>query len=260
MTSLSENEQYKTLLETANKLNDKIVFTNMAQFNSLLKPRKDYNNIDPTEDEIEEMEEELGKKIPEYYKKGQTWKANIFNKVRSRANRQGIGLSRSFGVPREWREDFEEETTVLELNDIDDGFFEPATAILDLGITNPDQVVNLIINSMKMSILLGNVYNEGAKVDVETAEVSDISKENKKVIRSYRKLKEKEKKAQKEAEKQSKADKMKADIVKVASVVSLINPLTPNTKEYKDFLLPLFNNVPEKDRTITLSFDNIMIG
>lgn len=260
MTSLSENKKYKTLLETANKINDKIVFTNMAQFNNLLKPRKEYDNVDPSEDDIEEMEEELGKKIPEYYKRGVTWKASIFNKIRARANKQGIGLSRSFGVPREWRQDYEEETGILELNDIDNGFFEPATAILDLGIEKPDQVVNLIINSMKMSILLGNVYNDGAKVDVETTEVTDISKENKKVIREYRKLKQKEMKAQKEAEKEAKVNKIKGDIVKVASVVSLINPLTPNTKQYKDFLLPLLNNVPEKDRTITLSFDNIMIG
>ena len=142
---------------------------------------------------------------------------------------------------------------------MDEGFFQPATAILDLGIENPNQIVDSIILNMKMSILLGNVYNEDAQVDYETAEVTNISKENKKIIREYRKIKQKEKK-QAEAEKKSQVDKVKGDIVKVASVVSLINPLTPNTKEYKDFLLPLFNNVPEKDRVITLSFDNITIG
>ncbi len=256
--SLSD-KKYSTLIKTANELTDEIVFTNMREFNSLLKPRKEYSSSDPSEDDIEEMEEELGKKIPAYYKKGATWKSNIFNKVRAKANALGIALSHSFGVPREWKENYLEETTVLTLESMDEGFFEPATAILDLGIENPNQVVDSIMLNMRMSILLGNVYNEDAQVDYETAEVTNISKENKKVIREYRKIKQKEKK-QKEAEKKSQVDKVKGDIVKVASVVSLINPLTPNTKEYTDFLLPLFNNVPEKDRIITLSFDNITIG
>jgi len=256
--SLSD-KKYSTLIKTAKELTDEIVFTNMREFNNLLKPRKEYKSNDPSAEDIEEMEEELDKKIPEYYKKASTWKANIFNKVRARANAVGIALSHSFGVPREWKVNYLEDTSVLTLEDIDEGFFEPATAILDLAIENPNQVVDLIILNMKMSILLGNVYSEDAQVDYETAEVTNISKENKKVIREYRKIKQKEKK-QAEAEKKSQVDKVKGDIVKVASVVSLINPLTPNTKEYKDFLLPLFNNVPEKDRIITLSFDNITIG
>tara|TARA_R110000737_G_scaffold224645_1_gene239621 strand:- start:5 stop:787 length:783 start_codon:yes stop_codon:yes gene_type:complete len=259
--SLSD-EKYSTLIKTAKELTDEIVFTNMREFNNLLKPRKDYkqDSVISDADEIEQMEEELGKKIPEYYKKASTWKANIFNKIRARASAVGIGLSHSFGVPREWREDYLEGTSVLTLEGISPDYFEPLTAILDLGIENPNQVVELIILSMKMSILLGNIYSEDAQLNYETAEVTNISKENKKVIREYKKIKEKEKKQAQTKKELEQRNKVKGNILKVASVVSLINPLTPNTKQYKQFLLPLFNNVPEKDRIITLSFDNITIG
>jgi len=171
--SLSD-EKYSTLIKTAKELTDKIVFTNMREFNTLLKPRKEYKPSDPDAEEIEAMEEELGKKIPEYYKSGAKWKANIFNKIRARANAVGIALSHSFGVPREWRPDYADGTSVLTLEDIPNDYFDPSTAILDLGIENPNQIVDYIILEMKLSIILGNVYNEDAQVDYETAEVTNI--------------------------------------------------------------------------------------
>jgi hypothetical protein len=252
--SLNDNEKFNTLIETANKLDDKVVFTNWAQFQPLLTPRPEIRN-DPDEEEIEEMEEILERKIPAYYKKDFAWKASIYSILRSRGNKAGIGLSRNFGIPREWRQDYDEDSTELTLENFSEDLFNPQVAIIDFGIENPKQIADIIISNMKLSILLGNIYSEDAKLDVETGEVSDISLENTELVKRYKTEKKKEQKELKEKAKEKKS----TELIKSLAIVSLMNPLTLNTQSYKDFILPLMNNIPISDREITLKFGDIIV-
>jgi len=186
----TDNKEYQRLQKKADKITNEEAIKKMIEMNPVMMPRlKDGTNA--TEDDIEEMEEILGKKPTASMTKFKPFRSLIYGEFTKEAKKHKLTLPRLFNIPYEVNTTFlnEDDENILMIEEgINESLLNPVEAVLDLQIQNPKEVFMIMMNNLKVQMAMG-LYNDGAEYNLITKKKSGESKESKDLKKSNAKKK-----------------------------------------------------------------------
>lgn len=185
MATTEDTSEYKRLQKKADKITNEEAIKKMIEMNPVMMPRlKD--GTDATEDDIEEMEDILGKKPTATMSKYKPYRTLIYNQFTKEAKKYKLTLPRLFKLPYDVNTTFlndKDENILIVEEGLNESLLNPVEAVLDLDIKSHQEVFSIMMNNLKLQMAMG-LYNDGAEYNLITKKKSGESKLSKELKKS----------------------------------------------------------------------------